>query len=166
MPKMIDLIQSMGLGCLITICPAIALAESITPIEQKLVSVIDSHASEDQDLLKELVDINSGTMHFAGVEAVRDVIIPKLKALGFEVRWIPMQSETNRAGDLVAEHRCPEGESRCGKRMLLIGHMDTVFEPSSTFQKYSVVPGTDGKVATGPGVADMKGGLVIMLAAL
>jgi glutamate carboxypeptidase len=50
--------------------------------------------------------------------------------------------------------------------MLLIGHMDTVFEPSSAFQKYALVPGADGKVATGPGVADMKGGLVIMLAAL
>ena len=77
-----------------------------------------------------------------------------------------MQSQTARAGDLVAEHLCPAGEGRCGKKLLLIGHMDTVFEPSSSFQKYALVPNTDGKIATGPGVADMKGGLVVMLAAL
>jgi len=127
---------------------------------------IDNHLAEDKQFLEQIVDINSGTMHFAGVEAVKDALTPRFEALGFKVRWVPMQSETGRAGDLVAEHLCPPGEGRCGKRLLLIGHMDTVFEPSSSFQKYSLVAGTDGKVATGPGVADMKGGLVIMLAAL
>jgi glutamate carboxypeptidase len=77
-----------------------------------------------------------------------------------------MQAETGRAGDLVAEHLCPAGSGNCGSKLLLIGHMDTVFEPSSSFQKYALVPGSDGKTATGPGIADMKGGLVIMLAAL
>jgi glutamate carboxypeptidase len=105
-------------------------------------------------------------MHFAGVEAVKDVLVPRIESLGFNVRWIPMQSLTGRAGDLVAEHPCSTGEGKCGKRLLLIGHMDTVFEPSSSFQKYAIVPNTDNKVATGPGVSDMKGGLVIMLAAL
>ncbi len=127
---------------------------------------IDAHTGENLTLLQQLVDINSGTMHFAGVEAVKDVLVPKFEALGFKVRWVPMQSQTGRAGDLVAEHPCPAGEGQCGKKLLLIGHMDTVFEPSSTFQKYSIVPNTDGKIATGPGVADMKGGLVVMLAAL
>lgn len=152
----------------------IALAEGqtpqnsppLTPLEQRMAAAIDAHSAEDQTLLEQIVDINSGTMHLAGVEAVKDVLAPKFEALGFHVRWVPMQSQTARAGDLVAEHLCPQGEGRCGKRMLLIGHMDTVFEPSSTFQKYSVVPGTDGKAATGPGIADMKGGLVVMLSAL
>jgi glutamate carboxypeptidase len=138
----------------------------LPPLEQKMALTIDAHLTEDLQLLKQIVDINSGTMHLAGVEAVKDVLAPRFEALGFHVRWVPMQSQTGRAGDLVAERPCPRGEGRCGKRMLLIGHMDTVFEPSSSFQKYAVVPGTDGKVATGPGVADMKGGLVIMLAAL
>ncbi|MGO9938781.1 MAG: M20/M25/M40 family metallo-hydrolase [Terracidiphilus sp.] len=153
---------------------AISLAEgqtpqdspSLTPLEQKMAAAVDAHLTEDQKLLEQIVDINSGTMHLAGVEAVKDVLMPRFETLGFHVRWVPMQSQTARAGDLVAEHLCPQGDGRCGKRMLLIGHMDTVFEPSSTFQKYSVVPGTDGKVATGPGIADMKGGLVIMLSAL
>jgi glutamate carboxypeptidase len=139
---------------------------ALTAVEQKMANAIDSHLAEDAQLLEQIVDINSGTMHLAGVVAVKDVLAPRFEALGFKVRWVPMQQVTGRAGDLVAEHPCPAGEGRCGKRLLLIGHMDTVFEPSSPFQKYAVVPGTDGKVATGPGIADMKGGLVIMLASL
>ena len=141
-------------------------SQPLIPMEQKMTTVIDAHLAEEQKLLQQIVDINSGTMHLAGVEAVKDALAPKFEALGFQVRWVPMKSQTALAGDLVAEHLCSQGEGRCGKRMLLIGHRDTVFEPSSTFQNYSVVAGTDGKVATGPGIADMKGGLVIMLSAL
>jgi glutamate carboxypeptidase len=89
-----------------------------------------------------------------------------LDELGFKTRWVPMDQLDGRAGDLVAEHPCPAGPGKCGKRILLIGHMDTVFEPSSKFQTYAIVPGTGGRVATGPGTADMKGGLVVMLSAL
>jgi glutamate carboxypeptidase len=160
----------MGIAiCLLASTFSLAGAQTpqpLTPVEQKMVSTIDAHLAEDKQLLQQIVDINSGTMHFAGVEAVKDVLVPRFEALGFKVRWVPMQSLTNRAGDLVAEHPCPHGDGHCGKRMLLIGHMDTVFEPSSSFQKFALVPGTDGKVATGPGIADMKGGLVIMLASL
>ena len=143
-----------------------ASASSLSPLEQKIAKSIDAHDVADRALLQQIVDINSGTMHFAGVEAVKDVLVPHLESLGFKARWAPMQAATERAGDLVAVHACSQGEGKCGKRFLLIGHMDTVFEPSSTFQKYSIVPGTEGKVATGPGVSDMKGGLIVMLAAL
>jgi glutamate carboxypeptidase len=138
----------------------------LSPTEVTMVRSVDAHADADLSLLKKLVDLNSGTMHLAGVEAVKDSLVPQFESLGFKVRWVPMQSQTARAGDFVAEHLCPAGESQCGKRLLLIGHMDTVFEPSSSFQQYALVPNTDGKIATGPGVADMKGGLVVMLAAL
>jgi glutamate carboxypeptidase len=131
-----------------------------------MVRSVDIHVDEDLALLRQLVDINSRTMHLAGVEAVKDVLMPRFESLGFKVKWVPMQSQTGRAGDLIAEHLCPAGEGYCGKKLLLIGHMDTVFEPSSNFQKYALVPNSDGKIATGPGVADMKGGLVVMLAAL
>lgn len=138
----------------------------LTPTEQKMAGVIDAHIAEDRQLLEQLVNTNSGTMHLAGVEAVKDTLAPRFESLGFKVRWVSMRAETGRAGDLVAEHLCAQGEGRCGKRLLLIGHMDTVFEPSSSFQKFALVPGTDGKIATGPGIADMKGGIVVMLAAL
>jgi glutamate carboxypeptidase len=139
---------------------------TIAPIESAMVKAVDAETPEAIALLEKLVDINSGTMNLPGVVAVKDVVAPQLEALGFKVQWIPMQSLDGRAGDLVAEHVCAAGTGKCGKRMLLIGHMDTVFEPSSSFQKYSIVPGTNGNVATGPGVNDMKGGLVVMLTAL
>ena len=131
-----------------------------------MVRSVDAHAEADFRLLQQLVDVNSGTMNLAGVEAVKDQLTPQFAVLGFKARWVPMQAQTGRAGDLIAEHPCPSGEGRCGKRLLLIGHMDTVFEPSSSFQKYALVAGSGDKIATGPGVADMKGGLVVMLAAL
>jgi glutamate carboxypeptidase len=139
---------------------------SLTPVEQRMASSVEANSADDLALLEQLVDINSGTMHLAGVLAVKDILVPRLEKLGFHVKWVPMDTVTQRAGDLVAEHPCPEGAGHCGKRLLLVGHMDTVFEPSSPFQRYAIVPGSEGKIATGPGVADMKGGLVVMLAAL
>ena len=129
-----------------------------------MVAFIDENQAASNDLLKKLVDINSGTHNLGGVRAVAEVLMPQLRDLGFAVQWIPMNEAPNqvgRAGVLVAEHRCPT-PGKCGKRMLLIGHMDTVFEKSSPFQAYSV----KNNIGTGPGVNDMKGGLVIMLYAL
>jgi glutamate carboxypeptidase len=148
-----------------------ALAQSphgstMAPVELAMVKAVDAQTPAAVALLENIVNINSGTMNLSGVVAVKDVIAPRIEALGFKIQWVPMQSVDGRAGDLVAEHPCPAGTGKCGKRLLLIGHMDTVFEPSSSFQRYSIVPGTNGNVATGPGVNDMKGGLVVMLAAL
>src|SRR5258705_752721 len=135
-------------------------------VESAMVKAVDAETPAAIGLLEKLVNINSGTMNLAGVVAVKDVVAPQIEALGFKVRWTPMESLDGRAGDLLAEHVCAAGAGKCGKRMLLIGHLDTVFELSSSFQKYSIVPGTNGNVATGPGVNDMKGGLVVMLTAL
>jgi glutamate carboxypeptidase len=139
---------------------------SLTPVEQRMAENVDANNAADLALLQQLVDTNSGTMHLAGVLAIKDILTPRLEKFGFRVKWVPMDTLTHRAGDLVAEHPCPEGQGHCGKRLLLVGHMDTVFEPSSPFQRYTIVPGSNGKTATGPGIADMKGGLVVMLAAL
>ena len=134
--------------------------------EASMMKTVDAATPGAVELLQKLVDINSGTMNFAGVVRVKDVIAPQLEALGFTVRWNSLVEKDGRAGDLVAEHSCPIGAGKCGKRLLLIGHMDTVFEASSPFQKFEVVPGTNGRVATGPGTCDMKGGLVVMLDSL
>ncbi len=145
---------------------AVAQNSTIASAESAMVRTVDAQTPAAIALLEKLVNINSGTMNFPGVIAVRDVVTPQIEALGFKTRWEPMENSVNRAGDLVAEHPCPAGTGKCGKRILLIGHMDTVFEPNSSFQKYAIVPGTNGKTATGPGVNDMKGGLVVMLTAL
>ncbi len=143
----------------ITICPA-QTAATLTPPEQAMVAYIDAHVADSNALLEKLVDINSGTHNLEGVRAVGKIMMAQLTDLGFQVRWNPMD-QVQRAGDLVAEHPCPEA-GKCGKRMLLIGHMDTVFEKNSPFQTYTV----NGHIATGPGTNDMKGGLVDMLFAL
>jgi glutamate carboxypeptidase len=128
--------------------------------EAAMVASVDREAAAGQELLRQLVEINSGTNNLAGVRAVGAVLEPRFKALGFKTRWVPMD-EVHRAGHLIAEHPCPAA-GRCGKRMLLIGHMDTVFDKDSPFQHWTV----DGDTATGPGTNDMKGGIVIMLMAL
>jgi glutamate carboxypeptidase len=149
-------------------CVAVASAVGQTamiPVESTMVRSVDTQNRAALMLLEKIVNINSGTMNLPGVVSVKDEIEPRLRGLGFKTTWMPMD-EAHRAGDLVAEHPCPLGDGNCGERLLLIGHMDTVFEKDSNFQAYSVVPDGTGNVATGPGVNDMKGGLVVMLVAL
>ena len=143
-----------------------ASAQAPDPTEAKIIQAIDAETPASIALLEQLVNINSGTLNLPGVIAVKDIVEPRIKALGFQTTWHPMEQLDKRAGDLVATHPCPIGPGKCGKRILAIGHMDTVFELSSPFQKYSIVPNTNGNTATGPGVNDMKGGLVVLLMAL
>jgi glutamate carboxypeptidase len=130
----------------------------ISAAEQAMVDYIDSSYDDALELLIELVDTNSGTMNFEGVRAVGRRLEPEFESLGFDVRWED-GSAFGRAGHLVAELR---GTGN-GPKLLLIGHLDTVFEPDSPFQRFEMTG--DGH-ATGPGIADMKGGNVIILQAL
>ena len=125
--------------------------------EAKMVATIEAERDRHIKLLEDLVRVNSGTMNLAGVEQVGRMLRPEFEQLGFEVRWIPM-AQVGRAGHLVATHK---GNGK-GKRLLLIGHLDTVFEPDSPFQGWK----RDGDIVEGPGAGDMKGGDVIIVAAL
>jgi glutamate carboxypeptidase len=127
--------------------------------ERKILEAVDRSTAGDMVFWKRIVDINSGTMNFEGVREMGTIFREELDKLGFKTRWVP-QDEMHRAGHLVAEHESPTGPQ--GRRVLLIGHLDTVFEPSSPFQKWS----REGDSVVGPGVNDMKGGLVVMLSAL
>jgi len=130
-----------------------AQGRSLSKIEQRIVSAVDPSNAEGLALLERLVNVNSGTMNFAGVRQVAEILRIELEAVGFKVRWVD-GSAWGRAGHLIAER---DGS---GPRLLLIGHLDTVFEPTSPFQKYEKLSDT---TARGPGVIDMKGGDVIML---
>lgn len=132
------------------------LAAPLAAPERAIVRAVDAHNAQALALLERLVDINSGTMHFAGVRAVGGVLRAQFDSLGFRTRWID-GAPFHRAGDLVAEHPGP------GPRILLIGHLDTVFEPTSPFQRFQRL---NDSTARGPGVIDMKGGDVIALYAL
>lgn len=129
----------------------------LRPEERRMAETVEREHDRSVQLLERLVNQNSGTLNLEGVEAVGSMMRAELEPLGFDVRWIDMR-ETGRAGHIVATHR---GNGR-GKRMLLIGHLDTVFEPDSPFQTFRI----EGDRAIGPGVGDDKGGLVVIVAAL
>jgi glutamate carboxypeptidase len=134
-----------------------AAPDRLSSAEQRVGARVDEGLDRSIALLEQIVNINSGTLNVAGVRAVHDVLAPAFERLGFQVRWVQLPGSTNRAGHLIAERRGTRG-----KRLLLIGHLDTVFEPSSPFQRFV----REGDNASGPGVADMKGGDVVMLLAL
>ncbi len=126
--------------------------------ERKISQSIDSFTPEIMKLWEDAVNINSGTMNFEGVKKVGQLFQTKFDALGFTTRWVDGRS-FGRAGHLIAEHKGRQG----GKTVLLIGHLDTVFELSSPFQKFALI---NDSTAQGPGAGDMKGGDVIMIQSL
>ena len=130
----------------------------ISDTERRLVEYIDQTNEDALELLIKTININSGTMNFEGVRQVGEVLMPEFSALGFDVRFED-GAEFNRAGHLIADLRGPED----APKILLIGHLDTVFEPDSPFQNFEMV---NDSVAKAPGIADMKGGNVIILQAL
>jgi glutamate carboxypeptidase len=144
-----------GLGVLAAPIPA---RGQLSPVEERIVAWIDDHDEEAIDLVQRVVDINSGTMNHAGVRAVGDVFRAELDALGFTTRWVAMPDSVDRGGHLFAEREGGPG----APRFLLIGHLDTVFEPDHPFQRFERV----GERARGPGAVDMKSGDVAIVFAL
>ncbi len=134
--------------------PAAAVAQS-SPAEQTMMRTVVAEHDRHIALLETLVNQNSGSLNLAGVRIVGDRVRAELEPLGFEVRWVDM-AETGRAGHLIATHAGP------GRNVLLIGHLDTVFEVESPFQRFE----RSGARATGPGIGDDKGGVVVIIAAL
>ena len=134
----------------------LAARQTLPPEEQAILKHVEAQQDAALKLLERAVNINSGTQNFAGVREVGKLFGAKLEQLGFNVRWID-GTPFKRAGHLVAEHVAP------GPKLLLIGHLDTVFEPDSPFQKFERLSDT---AARGPGIIDMKGGDVIIVHAL
>jgi len=139
----------------LTISGQVAAAE-LDADEQRMIEWIDAHAEDAISLLAETVNIGSGTMNHDGVREVGRVLRRELDAIGLETQWIDMPPESNRAGHLFAR------KSGRGKKFLLIGHLDTVFEADDAFRSFE----RDGDRARGPGVDDMKSGDVIIVYAL
>lgn len=140
-------------------CCAFAKAQSsLSPQEQKLIHEVAQNTEESLRFLEKVVNINSGTLNQKGVREVGAVFSNAFNDIGFTTDWIEMPPEMNRAGHLFAS---TTGNS--GKRLLLIGHLDTVFEEDSAFQKFEMI---NDSIAKGPGANDMKGGNVVVLYAL
>ena len=132
-------------------------AQKLNKAEKKIVKSVAANNDEALDFLKKVVNINSGTMNHEGVKEVGMVFKEAYDALGFTTSWIDM-AEVNRSGHLFAEVKGSKG-----KKILLIGHLDTVFEKDSPFEEFTMVNDT---LARAQGANDMKGGDVIMLYAL
>ncbi len=141
---------------LVLLCFAGTANAAPSATERALVKRVQAQQESSIALLEQIVNVNSGTMNFAGVRKVADMLRPRFEALGFQVRWED-GAPFGRAGHLIAEH---PGR---GRHVLLIGHLDTVFELNHPFQRFERV---DAQTVRGPGTSDMKGGLVVALAAL
>src|SRR6185503_2151472 len=132
-------------------------AAALSPAEQRAVATVDAEHERTIAMLGQWVATNSGTMNLAGVRKVGDMLRTELEPLGFKVEWIDM-SAAGRSGHLVARHK----GSRKGKRLLLIAHLDTVFEADNPFQLWR----REGDTGYGPGSGDDKGGMAVIVAAL
>lgn len=147
-------VASLVLGCA---CVASAAANpSLDPREQDIVDAVAARHTEAVALLRASVEINSGTMNLDGVKRVGELLASEFRDIGFATEWVD-GAAFHRAGHLVAS-----GGSE-GPRVLLIGHLDTVFPADAGFQEWTVLE--DGRIRA-PGITDMKGGNVVMLEAL
>ncbi|MFN5375408.1 MAG: M20/M25/M40 family metallo-hydrolase, partial [Chitinophagaceae bacterium] len=132
--------------------------QGLSKVEKKIVDHVQANNQSAIELLKESANINSGSLNIDGVKKVGAVYARELEKAGFTCIWISMPDSIKRAGHLVAERK-----GKKGKRLFLIGHLDTVFEPDMPFTAFTLI---DDSTATGQGVNDMKGGDVIMIKAL
>ncbi len=130
---------------------------SLTPIEKSIIENINQHNDEALTFLETLVNINSSTDNIAGINKVGETVQKEFEKLGFKATWEYPPAEMKRAGTLILKRQGSQG-----KHLLLIAHLDTVFSENSSFQEFS----REGNLAIGPGVADDKGGIVLILYAL
>lgn len=143
---------------MLVLATVLAVQQVLSPAEQRLVRHVEREAPQAIELLARSVDINSGSLNRAGVRRNAELLIPEFEKLGFRAHYEALPDSLRRGGHLVAERK-----GNRGKRLLLIGHLDTVFEEESPFQRFQHI---DARSATGPGVQDMKGGNTVMLYAL
>ena len=132
------------------------LAKELNDLEKQLVERSEALVSESLSLLEKIVNINSGTQNPEGIRKVGFILKEEFDRLGMKTRWVNI-SQADRGGHLFAETK-----SSSGPNILIISHIDTVFDKDSPFQKFT----KKGNKAFGPGVIDAKGGIVIILSAL
>jgi len=149
-------LNALGIVALLVSCWQAQANDTASATEAAIAAAVRVDRPRAMALLQESVDINSGTMNFAGVRKVGAVFEREFKELGFATEWID-GAGFNRAGHLLASR------GNTGPKILLIGHLDTVFAEDSPFQKMQVL---SPAAASGPGITDMKGGNVIIIRAL
>ncbi len=132
-------------------------AQSLSPTETQIKTIVTTNQDTELEYLKKLVNINSGTNNIVGVRRVGNLLHQQFTQLGFKTHWVEEPPRFHRAGTLIAEHK-----GKSGKRIILLAHLDTVFSHASQFQTFK----RKKILAYGPGVIDDKGGVVVILYAL
>jgi glutamate carboxypeptidase len=184
-------IISLGIGANQTLnAQTTKAATTLSKEEQKVMDYIDANMPRAIALLKESVDINSGTLNIEGVKKVGAIFAREFEKANFKTKWIPMPDSLRRAGHLVAsigfnnetenaaaakeknsaatkpnssKKKTELAKTNKGKKLFLIGHLDTVFEPDMPANPFTMI---NDSTATGQGVTDMKGGDVVMIIAI
>jgi len=128
--------------------------QSLNQNEKEIQKFVEKNTNEAIDLLEKIVNINSGSLNIKGNQKVGKILQKDLDKLGFNTYWVTYPKEVKRSGHLFAEMRGGKG-----KKITLVGHLDTVFEKDHPFQKFL----RQGNKAYGPGVDDNKSGIVSML---
>ncbi|MEO7529794.1 MAG: M20/M25/M40 family metallo-hydrolase [Sediminibacterium sp.] len=133
-------------------------SQPLSDAEKKIISYINLHMTDAEKMLSDAVNINSGTLNKVGVKKVGDIFTKEFMKAGFTTEWVNLPDSLNRAGHLVATRK-----GKKGKKIFIIGHLDTVFEPDMPFSPYKRL---NDSTATGQGANDMKGGDVVVIIAL
>jgi glutamate carboxypeptidase len=123
--------------------------------ERTLVDYIASREQDWIDLLRELVNCDSGTYNKPEADRASDILANAISELDSQAEKLPQE----QFGDHVIARRQGSGD----KRLLFIGHFDTVFPEGTVAERPFTI---DGDRATGPGIYDMKGGIVVLIAAM
>lgn len=140
------------------LCTISFAQQKLNKDEKKLLELVDKNYQETVALLEEVININSGSLNKEGVRAVGDVFAREFEKIGFETEWVDVPAEVNRAGHFVATRKGSKG-----KKIFIIGHLDTVFEKDMPFTPFTWL---NDSTATGQGANDMKGGDVLAYASL
>ena len=140
----------------IAVSPAFA---QLSKTEKNILDRIEANYEESLLFLEKAVNINSGSLNVEGVKKVGNLFADAFSEIGFDSKLLPLPESMKRGDHLFSEFS--NGKPK-GKKLLLIGHLDTVFEKDSPFQDFR----RTGDTIFGPGAGDMKGGDVIILFAL
>ena len=133
-------------------------SQGLSDNEKRIINYVNKHIPDAEKLLTDAVNINSGTLNKEGVKKVGALFTPEFRKAGFSTEWVTLPDSLKRAGHLVATRK-----GKKGKRIFIIGHLDTVFEPDMPAGPFIRL---NDSTATGQGVNDMKGGDVVAIMAL
>lgn len=135
-----------------------SFGQNLSEIEKKIIASVNQNMPEAERLLEKVCNINSGTLNVEGVKAVGKIFNDEFQKIGFQTDWISLPDSLRRAGHLVVSRKGNQG-----KKLFLIGHLDTVFEKDMPFTPFTRL---NDSTATAQGANDMKGGDVVIWVAL